>query len=89
MFIQPVRFIKQLFAERRGRKTSSALVATAFEDAASALRFHSLTKTVNFALLTFLGLISSFHNVLRKSAVCAAIAYYRQLYSNSRFKSSG
>ncbi len=67
VFIQSVRFIKQLFAERRGRKILSALVATVFEYASAALRLHSLTKTVNFTLLTFFGLISSFHDVLRKS----------------------
>lgn len=63
VFIQSVCLAKQLFAERRGRKILSALVAAARKHPSAALRFHSLTKTVDFALLTFFGLIRSFHVV--------------------------
>lgn len=69
VFIQPVRFIKQLFAERCGREILSALVATVFKHASAALRLHSLTKAVHFALLAFFGLISSFHDNLRNTRI--------------------
>ena len=62
VLIQSVGFIKQLLAERRGGKVFTALVAAVFEHAPAALRLHSLTEAVHFALLTFFGLISSFHN---------------------------
>jgi len=40
----------------------SALVSTSFQNFSAGSRCHSLTETVNFALLSFLGLIGSFHN---------------------------
>lgn len=67
VFIQPVRLVKQLLAERSGRKVLSALVATVFKHASAALCLHSLTKAVHLALLTFFGLISSFHDILRNA----------------------
>ena len=66
MFIQSVRFIQQLLAERLGRKIGSALVATTFKDASAALSFHSLAKAVYFTLLTLFGLVCSFHVVSPK-----------------------
>ena len=65
VLIQSVRLIEQLLAERRGGKAFAPLVATTLEHAATALSFHSLTKAVHLALLTFFGLISSFHGKLR------------------------
>lgn len=65
VFIQPVRLVKQLLAERSGREILPALVAAVFEHASAALSFHPLTEAVNLALLAFFGLISSFHNALR------------------------
>ena len=63
VFIQPVGFSEQLFAERTGSKILSALVATTRKRASAALRLHSLTEAVDLALLTFLRLISSFHDL--------------------------
>lgn len=63
VLIEPVRFVEQLLSERRGRKPSSALVATALKDASAALRLHSLTKAVHLALSALFGLVSSLHNV--------------------------
>ena len=65
VLIQPVRLVKQLFAERSGRKILSALVAAVLEHTPAALGLHPLTEAVHLALLTFFGLISSFHNALR------------------------
>ena len=62
VLIQSVGFVKQLLAEGRGRKVFAALIATVFKHASAALRLHSLTEAVHFALLTFFRLISSFHD---------------------------
>lgn len=66
VLIQSVRLVKQLLAERSGGKVLAALVTAAFENSASALRFHSLTEAVDFALLTLFGLIRSLHDVSPK-----------------------
>ena len=41
----------------------STLVSTSLQYVSACGRCHSLTETVYFALLSFLGLISSFHNI--------------------------
>ena len=41
----------------------SALVSTSLEYVSTCGRCHSLTETVYFTLLSFLGLISSFHDI--------------------------
>ncbi len=41
----------------------SALVSTSFQNVSASRRCHSFTEAVHLALLSFLGLISSFHNV--------------------------
>ena len=41
----------------------SALVSTSFQHVSTCRRCHSFTEAVYLALLSFLGLISSFHNV--------------------------
>ena len=40
----------------------SALISTSFQHSSAGSRSHSLSKAVYFASLSFLGLISSFHN---------------------------
>ena len=40
----------------------SALVSTSFQHVSACRRCHSFTEAVYLALLSFLGLISSFHN---------------------------
>jgi hypothetical protein len=41
----------------------SALVSTSFQYVSACRRCHSFTEAVYFALLSFLGLISSFHDI--------------------------
>ena len=41
----------------------SAFISTAFQHVSSCGRRHSLTESVHFASLSFLGLIRSFHNL--------------------------
>ena len=41
----------------------SALVSTSFQHVSACRRCHSFTEAVYLALLSFLGLISSFHNI--------------------------
>lgn len=40
----------------------SASVATSFKDVSAALRGHSFTESVDFASLSFLGLVGLFHD---------------------------
>jgi len=44
-------------------KSLSALISASFQNLSSCGGSHSLTEAVYFALLSFLGLISSFHNL--------------------------
>ena len=44
-------------------KSLSAFISTSLQHLSASRRSHSLTETVHFALLSFLGLISSFHNL--------------------------